>query len=406
MASDTGTSARLLDPVTGLDALIRALHADGYRVIAPVERDGVVVGAEVDSGSELPVGLRVEQAPGRWRSRHDGTGRRFAWTPAADSWKRWFVPPTERILTIRRQDGSFAVVAPEPPDRPLALIGVRDCELRGLAILDRVLAGGDHPDPRYVNRREGCFVVAVACAEPSATCWCTTLGGSPQPASGFDIALTEIGGQDDPTKDGDGDGDGDGSPHHRSSHRLVAVAGTDRGSDLLARLGLPPAAAVDLDAADRTVAEATDRIAARFDADRLLGAFDGAELHPLWGEVATRCLSCGNCTMVCPTCFCSTIEDHTGLPVGDPPAAPAKTERRQRWTSCFELDHSNLVGRPVRATTAARYRQWATHKLQTWHEQFGTSGCIGCGRCSAWCPAGIDLPAEAAALIGTSGGAR
>ncbi|MBZ0254314.1 MAG: 4Fe-4S dicluster domain-containing protein, partial [Candidatus Methylomirabilis sp.] len=113
--------------------------------------------------------------------------------------------------------------------------------------------------------------------------------------------------------------------------------------------------------------------------------------HPRWAETAERCLSCANCTMVCPTCFCSTVEDVSDL-------SGEAAERRRKWDSCFTMDFSYLVGGSVRGSGAARYRQWMTHKLGSWIDQFGTSGCVGCGRCIAWCPVGIDITEEAEAL--------
>jgi hypothetical protein len=91
--------------------------------------------------------------------------------------------------------------------------------------------------------------------------------------------------------------------------------------------------------------------------------------------------------LVCPTCFCSTVEDTTDL-------SGEVATRTRVWDSCFTLGHSYIHGGSVRPTTATRYRQWLTHKLDTWWDQFGTSGCVGCGRCTTWCPAEIDLLAE------------
>lgn len=118
--------------------------------------------------------------------------------------------------------------------------------------------------------------------------------------------------------------------------------------------------------------------------------FDNLD-HPRWDEVASRCLACTNCTLVCPTCFCSTVEDTTDLTGG-------VAERWQTWDSCFTMDFSYIHGGSVRKTHRARYRQWLTHKLASWIDQFGTSGCVGCGRCITWCPVGIDLTEEVRAL--------
>jgi ferredoxin len=292
MASHPDPAVAAIDPRTGLDALVRALADDGYRVVGPVVRDGVIEYAEIAGGDDLPTGVRVEQAAGRWRLHRDGS-QRFSWTPGADSWKKFVLPARQEVLRIRRTDGSFVVSHPEPPTRPLALIGARDCELKALAILDRVELDPDHPDPRYQQRRAGTFVVAVTCGVPSATCWCTSMGGGPRPDLGFDVLLTEV---DD-----------------AGGHRLVAEAGSDRGRDLLARVGAPAAGDADLAAAAGIARAAVASMPPRLPGADLPTLLEGQDRHPHWDDVAARCLSCGNCTMVCPTCFCSTFSDHTGL---------------------------------------------------------------------------------------------
>jgi ferredoxin len=373
----TQERSSVLDPREGLDALVRMLRDDGHRVVGPVVRDGVIAYDDIVCGDDLPTGVAVEQAPGRWRLTQTGGPTRFAWTPGADSWKPFVFPARQEVLRIRRTDGSFVVSRPAAPERPLALIGARDCEVRALEVLDRVMLDADHPDPRYGDRRQGAFVVAVTCGEPAATCWCTSMGGGPHPQVGYDIRVTEV-------TDG--------------GHRLVATAGSERGAALLDRLGATMADDADLAAATSVAAAATARMPARLPGAELPARLAGSSLQPHWDVVAERCLSCGNCTMVCPTCFCSALADAPTLGAGD----GADACRVQEWASCFQLDHSNLGGRPVRATTVSRYRQWLTHKLQTWPEQFGTNGCVGCGRCTTWCPAGIDIVQEAAALIGTT----
>jgi Fe-S-cluster-containing hydrogenase component 2 len=113
--------------------------------------------------------------------------------------------------------------------------------------------------------------------------------------------------------------------------------------------------------------------------------------NPRWDEVATRCLACGNCTMVCPTCFCHAVEDASDL-------GGQIAERWRSWDSCFSLDFARVGTGRVRNSTLSRYRQWLTHKLATWIDQFGTSGCVGCGRCITWCPVGIDITEEVRAI--------
>lgn len=378
MASHPDPATVCLDPRVGLDMLVRVLTADGFRVVGPVERNGGIEYAEITSGDDLPTGVRSEQQPGRYRLHHEGA-LRFAFTPGADSWKQFVLPAHQEVLRVRRTDGSFAVTRPELPSAPLAIIGARDCELRALAILDRVELDPEHPDPRYAARRAGMFVVAVTCSHPADTCWCTSMGGGPRPEADYDLLLTEV----------------DAGP---GDHRLVVQSGSERGDSVLARLDGVDATETDLQAAAAVATNAAAAIAPRIDGASLPQRLAGRDQHAHWDDVAARCLSCGNCTMVCPTCFCSTFEDHTGLT--DDGSAAVESVRTQQWASCFQLDHSYLGGHPVRSTTAARYRQWLTHKLQTWPTQFGTAGCVGCGRCSTWCPAGIDLPAEAAALVG------
>jgi ferredoxin len=124
--------------------------------------------------------------------------------------------------------------------------------------------------------------------------------------------------------------------------------------------------------------------------DLLLGNLE----HARWDEVASRCLSCTNCTLVCPTCFCASVTEVADLS-GD------HVDRERQWASCFTLDHAKIHGHAVRSSTASRYRQRLTHKLAGWIDQFGTSGCTGCGRCITWCPVGIDITEEVAAIRAT-----
>lgn len=356
----------------GLHALVRVLRERGRTVIGPTVRDGAIVLGELDSGDDLPHGWGVDLEAGRYRIRRRADTAVFAHSAGPQSWKSFLHPQRVRQWTADRGAGGELTVREEAPqDVSYAFLGVRPCDLRAIRILDRVMTGGRFPDPAYGSRRTGAFLVAVECTEPGATCFCVSMGTGPAVDTGYDLALTEV--LDD------------------TGHRFWCRSGSAEGAAVLA--GLPQRGA---DGATRTAAADSVRQAA----EHMGRAMPPVDLRTLmrdtleadrWDDVTARCLNCGNCTMVCPTCFCTTTEDVTDL-TGD------HAERWRRWDSCYDLDFTLLHGGPVRASRRSRYRQWLTHKIGTWHDQFGSSGCVGCGRCIVWCPTGIDLTEEARAL--------
>ena len=347
----------------GVPALVELLRARGWTPVAPTVHDGAVVLTEIASAEELPRGTGDEQAPGRYRLRVRDDGDWFGFAAPANSWKAFLHPPVVRQ--------AVAEAAPVTTPKRHAFIGARACELAAIAVQDRVLRDGHAADADYAARRDATLVVAVSCAEPASVCFCESMGTGPRPRGGYDVLLTEIG-----------------------PDRLLAEAGSPRGEELLDALGAPDADAADLTAANAVTERAIQRMRsgdARIDPQRARETLRGAREHPHWQDVALRCLACGNCTLVCPTCFCTDVVD------GDD-VSGERAHRERRWASCFSLDFSSIHGGAVRASVAARYRQWLTHKLSTWWDQFDSSGCVGCGRCITWCPVGIDLRAEVAAL--------
>ncbi|SNY59305.1 4Fe-4S dicluster domain-containing protein [Paractinoplanes atraurantiacus] len=355
----------------GLGALFTALRDRGYTVVGPTLRDGAVVLAELDSAGQLPSGWSADTEAGRYRSRRREDGAVFAHCAGPVSAKTFVHPPRARLWSAdRNPDGSVSAAGPDAPAKRFAFVGVHPCDIAALGVLDRVLAGGEHPDPVYTARRDGTFVVVAECTEPAATCFCTSMGTGPAATAGFDIAITEL-------LDG--------------GHRFLARGGSPAGTEVLAALPSVPAGAEDTAAATAAVERAAAAISRHMPDEPLPALMTASRESPRWADVASRCLTCGNCTMVCPTCFCTSTEDVTDL-------TGQHTEHQRHWDSCFSLDFSYLHGGPVRTSTASRYRQWMSHKLGTWQEQFGMSGCVGCGRCIAWCPAGIDITEEAAAL--------
>ncbi|MCH5671999.1 4Fe-4S dicluster domain-containing protein [Streptomyces gilvus] len=356
----------------GLDALVTALVGQGRTVVGPTVRDGAIVLAELASADALPFGWGVELEAGRYRLVRREDGAAFAHSAGPQSWKTFLHPARERLWSADRTPEGHVSFTPEEPAAPdYAFLGVRPCDLRAVAIQDRVLTGGRYEDSGYGARRRRALLISVDCVEPGATCFCVSTGGGPAADPGYDLALTEV-------VDGDG-------------HRFLVRVGSEEGARLLEAVphrGADPATETTARASVDAARDRMGRSLPPVDLRALMGASLDAER---WDDVAARCLTCGNCTMVCPTCFCVTTEEVTDL-TGD------HTERWQRWDSCFDLDFSYLHEGPVRSSGKARYRQWLTHKLSTWHDQFGTSGCVGCGRCIAWCPAGIDITEEVAAL--------
>ena len=354
----------------GLAALLEVLGRDGRVVLGPTVRDGAIVIDEVDGVADLPAGWGDEQAPGSYRLVRRDDDALFGHVVGPHSWKAELFPPRTLLVRSTRSEDGFTVETPDTR-RTAAFVGVRPCDLRAIETQDLVFDHTVHPDPTYQARRADAVVVAVQCTDPAATCFCTSMGTGPRADSGFDLALTEI------LDDG---------------HRFVVEIGSEAGRALLAEVPHTPASPTDVEVALRRSEQAAARIERRVDTDGLPARLAATLEHPQWDDVAERCLTCANCTMVCPTCFCSTVEDTTDL-TGD------HAERWRRWDSCFTLDHSYLHGGSVRSSTQSRYRQWLTHKFGTWHDQFGVSGCTGCGRCIAWCPVGIDVTAELAALL-------
>ncbi|MCW4355968.1 4Fe-4S dicluster domain-containing protein [Hoyosella sp. YIM 151337] len=353
---------------TGLDQLVGVLRARGYRVIGPQVRDNAIVLDELESGADLPAGWGAETGPGTYRLYQRPDEAVFAHSAGPGSWKQFVHPPRSKLWEVG-PDLQTREHTDDPA--PLAFLGVHGCDLASLAVLRRVLNGCDHPDSAYARRTSGLFIVAVNCTEPGQVCFCASMGTGPSVATPYDLALTEHADAD--------------------RHWFLAETGSEIGADVLADVPSRAAAATETEASQHAVAAAANKMGRAMPSVDLPALMRTSAESPHWQDVASRCLACTNCTMVCPTCFCTSAEDVTDL-------TGSHAQRWQRWASCFEIEFSYVHGGSVRRSTESRYRQWLTHKLGTWHDQFGSSGCVGCGRCIAWCPADIDITAEVARL--------
>jgi ferredoxin len=360
----------------GLQAVIDLLLGQGYTVLGPTVADGVIDYRAITGVDDLPKGWGDEQDAASYRLRRRDDDAVFAYATGAQSAKPVFFPADELLWRSRLTDRQPEVEQPAPGagtrgSPPYAFLAMRSCDLAAVTIHDTILAGRAAADAHYAGRRADSVIIAVTCTDPAGTCFCTSMGTGPVPRQGFDLALTEL--------------------YADGPHRFVGEAGTPKGEELLAAAQAVVATEDDLASAHRVGEEAAGRMGRHLETEGLKNLLYDSVESPVWDEIAGRCLSCTNCTLVCPTCFCTSVDDVSDL-------AGTTGERHRVWDSCFSQDYSYIHGGAVRVSGAARYRQWMTHKLGSWVDQFGMSGCVGCGRCIAWCPAGIDITAEAAVL--------
>jgi ferredoxin len=354
-----------------LQQLLEVLQSQGYVVVGPTLRQGDLQYDEVPSIADLPVGWTDEQEAGSFRLIRGKDRAYFGCGVGQHSWKQFFFPPDIRLWQSRREEGGWRLEVTPAEAPPSALLGVRACDLAALEVHDRVFSKGHYIDPIYQERRRRAFIVAVQCTTSGGTCFCASLGTGPRATSGFDLALTEV------LEDG--------------QHFFLVEVGTKQGAEILAAVTHRPATPAEVATAKSLVAGAAQNQKRFLDTEGLQAfLYDNFE-NPHWDQVVERCLTCGNCAITCPTCFCHNYHDSLDV-------TGQVAERWRHWEVCFSVDHSYIHGGAIRPSPRSRYRQWLTHKLATWVDQFGCLGCVGCGRCITWCPVGIDLTQEVRAL--------
>lgn len=321
----------------------RAQLASQYKVLGPVARGNDVVFTEIQNAADLILSSRQSLLPP----------------------KKYFRPPTEKLFTFK--DRQVTEIA-EASSEQRAVIGIHPCDVNGMQILDRVF-GDTYPDPYYQQLRKNTLIVAQNCTTPCANGFCTSFNTGPGATAGFDLALTDLG-----------------------DNFLVEV-GSEAGQALAAAAGLAEASEAEKQLAAHLISDCAAAMQPRKMAPADLPAFMLERVdHPHWQELKERCLACGSCTNVCPTCFCFDVKDPVDLSLTD-------GNRERTWDSCqyykfsrVALDH---IFRPDRA---ARVKQRLFHKLAYYQQQFETNGCVGCGRCVDTCIVKID-PVEVVAAL-------
>jgi ferredoxin len=355
-------------PKEELDPLIVSLQQAGYQTLGPRVKDEAITYGEVTKAEDLPLGFTSKQEAGNYRLQYSGNSSYFEVTPGPHTWKQFFFPPQSTLYKLTKINGHWNPEVHADPQASLALIGVRPCELAAILVQDRVFLRDGLNDPYYRRRRQSAFILAVECLKPCDTCFCASLGTGPGTATGFDLRFTEL------------------------EDVFLVKIGSEAGRMILNSLKWQPASAFWVSRAQRELEEARQSMHRSLpDPNKLPELLLNNLEAKIWDDVAKRCMSCANCTQVCPTCFCWDVKDINNLQA-------TVVQRERVWDSCFNPEYSHVFGGNTRTTTRARYRQWLTHKLGSWQQQFGVLGCVGCGRCITWCPAGIDITAEIAAL--------
>lgn len=354
-----------------LQSLFDCLKRRQYRLLGPVLNRSAIVYDDIEKADDMPRGYTDQQTGGKYRLLKTNTPARFDYVVGQQSWKKYLFPPDKLIFEARREPGGFAQIGINEESPAMAFIGVRPCDLAAMAILDKIMLEGPYQDFSYKKKRENLFIVVVNCTRPSGTCFCASMNTGPKAESGFDLALTEL--------------------LDSNQHYYLVEYGSKKGQEILKELPVTKASTAQREKARSILLEAAGKMGRKLDTVNLKDILMRNFENPRWDATAERCLCCGNCTLVCPTCFCTNIKDMTDL-------EGCTAYRRQEWDSCFTLDHSYISGGSIRTSSKALYRQWLTHKLAHWIDQFGTSGCVGCGRCITWCPVGIDITEEANAI--------
>ena len=351
-----------------LQKLIDILWKRGYRVIGPTLGEGTIVYDDLNTIADMPVGWTDDQDGGIYRLKKQEDKALFNYNTGPHSWKKFLFPSSLRLWQAKRNGNTFQIIPENGVTQKFAFLGVRSCDIHAISIQDKVLMNGQYTDPHYKSRRKDTFIVAVNCGKAGGTCFCVSMNTGPKATFGFDLAMTEI--------------------RENERHYFLAEAGTELGAEILNEIPHTKADEKECRIAEDIMKNTSEQMGRSLDTANIKELFYRNYEHPRWEEVAKRCLTCANCTMVCPTCFCTTVEEVTDL-TGE------HAERWRKLDSCFTTDFSYIHGGSVRSSAKSRYRQWITHKLATWIDQFGTSGCVGCGRCITWCPVAIDITEEA-----------
>ena len=317
-----------------------------YRVVGPVESDGITSFKEITSDSQRLT---------------------FNFYNTDKSPKDIIFPQVEIMFTY---DGE-KIQPIEYKGKPTIIFGIRPCDTKSLLLLDKVFAAEKYKDTYWMERRTNTLVFALGCNNPLPTCFCNWLDGGPFNKEGADIFLTDI---------------GDAllvEPCSRRGEKFIV------NGDAIFDEICEKATKDDLKQAEKVEDKAKSMLGKLVDLSYLKRNLDSLWDDPIWDELSHKCLGCAACTYLCPTCHCFDIQDEEIVVAGP---TPAKGRRIRIWDSCmFALFTREASGHNPRPTTKERLRQRIMHKFSYFVEDFGNFACVGCGRCVRSCPVNVDI---------------
>ncbi|MEQ8518541.1 MAG: 4Fe-4S dicluster domain-containing protein [Cytophagales bacterium] len=355
-----------------LEKLFNYFLDEQYSNIGPYFKDGAIMYGELDHFEDLPKGYYEKIDAGKYNLVQKSDKSLFQYTHGPQSFKAHFFPQRSKLWSAEINEGNLAIKEEKLKKRKKVFWGIRSCDLYAISTLDRVFLNRDYKNPNYEVLRKETMIIAVNCGQPSNTCFCTSMDTGPKVKKDFDLAITEV--------------------LSKKKHHFIAETGSQEAQQILTDLSFQFASEKDIEEAEKVINKTSKSMDKAFDRDKARKFLIEKADDKHWQDVEKRCLACANCTLVCPTCFCTTTEDITDL-------EGKHTERWQKWDSCFNGDYSYIHGGIVRKSIKSRYRQWISHKLSSWYDQFDMSGCVGCGRCITWCPVGIDIRQEVKELL-------
>ena len=269
--------------------------------------------------------------------------------------KELMFPQTETLFKYRLGQND---IEPTVPEAQRVVFGIRPCDAQAYSIVDNVF-GWDLPDPYYQNRRRNTTLVGIACADPCANCFCPSVGGGPASEKGLDALMFDLG----------------------DAYYVKTL--TDKGEVFAKAAGLEAAGDSEAGAAQKQGEEALGKIGRSIDTAGIPEKLPTLYDHPFWEQFSDRCLGCGICTFLCPTCHCFDIQDE----------AEAFDARRARmWDTCMFSEYSlHTSGHNPRPTRKERTRNRISHKYSYFPEKFDVIACVGCGRCINHCPVNLDI---------------